>query len=149
MSDNIKKVNIVRINREERSEEEDIVVVEYPFTIFMNGKEIITLLCSPDSLKELTVGFLYSEGFISSLSDIANIRIDDEKGIGYVYVNNINEFNESFRGKRTITSGCGKGTLFYNVLDSFRSKKIERPLSIRADNIKNLMRLFNRKSELF
>src|SRR5690606_24818748 len=83
------------------------------------------------------------------LSDIDKIRMDDEKGIAYVYVNNVNEFNEKFRGKRTITSGCGKGTLFYNVLDSFRSKKIERPLSIKADNIKDLMRSFNKKSELF
>ncbi|NLY67939.1 MAG: formate dehydrogenase accessory sulfurtransferase FdhD [Tissierellia bacterium] len=149
MKDEIKKVNIVRVNRDKITEEEDIVVVEYPFTIFVNDKEIITLLCSPDSLEELTVGFLYSEGFISKLSDIDKIRMDDEKGIAYVYVNNVNEFNEKFRGKRTITSGCGKGTLFYNVLDSFRSKKIERPLSIKADNIKDLMRSFNKKSELF
>ena len=149
MKDETKRVDIIRVNREQVTEEEDIVVVEYPFTIFINDREIITLLCSPDSLKELVVGFLYSEGFISKLSDIDKITIDNDKGIAYVKVNNINEFNEKFRGKRTITSGCGKGSLFYNVLDSFRSKKIEKPLPIKADNIKHLMRLFNKRSELF
>lgn len=147
--ENIRNVDIVRVKGSNISEEEDIVVVEYPFTIFVNEKEIITLLCTPDSLKELAVGFLYSEGFISSLSDIDNIRIGEQKGIAYVYVNNINEFNEKFRGKRTITSGCGKGTLFYNVMDSFKSKKVKNYLSIKADDIKQLMRLFNKKSELF
>lgn len=145
----IKELKIIRINREEVKENDDIVTVEFPFTIFINDEEIITLLCSPYFLKELAVGFLYSEGFISSLSDIDRIYIDEEKGLGYVYVKNIDEFSEAFRGKRTITSGCGKGTVFYNVLDSFKSKKIEKPLNINIENIKSLMRIFNKKSELF
>ena len=57
---------------------------------------------------------------------------------------------KNYIGKRTITSGCGKGTLFYNVLDSFKSKKIEKPLAVEveSDN-KELIREFNKKSELF
>lgn len=123
----IKKVNIMRVKGDGIWEEEDIVVREYPFTIYVNDKELITLLCSPDSLKELTLGFLYSEGLISSLSDVDQITIDEERGISYVYINRIDPFNEEFRGKRTITSGCGKGTVFYNVIDSFRSKRLKSP----------------------
>lgn len=144
-----KKINILRVKGELINEEEDILVIEYPFTIFLNDKEIITLLCTPKSLKELAVGFLYSEGFIDNLSNIEKIYIDEEKGIAYVYVNEINEFAERFQGKRTITSGCGKGTLFYNVLDSFKSKRIEKPLDIKVEEISNLMKNFNKKSELF
>ena len=147
--DSIKRVNIVRIKGDEAKEEEDVVIKEYPFTIFINDEEIITLLCSPGSLKELMVGFLFSEGFLTSLQDIDRISIDEDKGLGYIYLKNINQFNEKLRGKRTITSGCGKGTLFYNVLDSFKSKKIEKPLAIEVDRIKELIREFNKKSELF
>lgn len=147
--DNTKKVDIIRIKGEEISEEDDVVILEYPFTIFINDEEIITLLCSPNSLEALTVGFLYSEGFISSLYDIKNIRIDEDKGIAYVHIPKIDKFSEKFRGKRTITSGCGKGTVFYNVLDSFKSKKIEEQLPIKIENIKSLVREFNKKSELF
>ncbi|WP_236915390.1 formate dehydrogenase accessory sulfurtransferase FdhD [Clostridium sp. Cult2] len=147
--DSTKKVNIMRIKGKESKEEGDMVIIEYPFTIFINDEEIITLLCSPNSLKELMVGFLHSEGFISALSDIDRIRIDEEKGLGYIYMKDINKFNEKLRGKRTITSGCGKGTLFYNVLDSFKSKKIEKPLPLEIDKIKEIVRQFNKKSELF
>jgi len=145
----IKKVHIIRVKGDIRQEEEDVVASEYPFTIYVNDKEIITLLCSPDSLKELAIGFLYSEGFISSSSDVDRIFIDEEKGISHVYISNINSFNEEFRGKRTITSGCGKGTIFYNVVDSFRSKKIEKPLYVLAEKIIDLMREFNKNSKLF
>lgn len=147
--DSIKRVNIVRIKGDEAKEEEDVVIKEHPFTIFINDEEIITLLCSLGSLKELMVGFLFSEGFLTSLQDIDRISIDEDKGLGYIYLKNINQFNEKLRGKRTITSGCGKGTLFYNVLDSFKSKKIEKPLAIEVDRIKELIREFNKKSELF
>lgn len=145
----VKEVKIARVNIDKVTKENDIVIVEFPFTIFVNDEEIITLLCSPNSLKELAVGFLHSEGFITSLSDIDRIYIDEEKGLGYVYINNINEFSKIFRGKRTITSGCGKGTVFYNVLDSFKSRRIEKPLDIGLESIKSLMRIFNKRSETF
>lgn len=145
----VKEVKITRVNIDKVTNEDDIVTVELPFTIFVNDEEIITLLCSPNSLKELAVGFLHSEGFITSLSDIDRIYIDEEKGLGYVYINNINEFSKIFRGKRTITSGCGKGTVFYNVLDSFKSRRIEKPLDIGLESIKSLMRIFNKRSETF
>lgn len=147
--ENTKEYDILKIKGDKASEQDDIVILEYPFTIFLNDREVITLLCSPSSLKYLTVGFLYSEGFISTLLDIKNIRIDEDKGMGYVYVDDANRFSEKFRGKRTITSGCGKGTVFYNVLDSFKSKKIEKQLPLKIDQIKNLVRQFNKKSELF
>ena len=144
-----KEVNILRIKGENTKEEEDILAIEYPFTIFLNDKEIITLLCSPKSLKDLTIGFLYSEGLIDNLANIEKIYIDEEKGLAYVNVREKKLLAEKLQGKRTITSGCGKGTLFYNVLDSFKSKKIEKPLDIKIEEIKALMREFNRKSELF
>lgn len=147
--EDIKKINIVRIKGDSILEEEDIVVSEYPFTIFINDEEFITLLCSPKSLEYLTVGFLCSEGFISSTSDIISLKVDEKKGLAYVELKNKSSLIEKLYGKRTITSGCGKGTLFYNVLDSFKSKRINNPLTITLDEIKNLVRDFNKSSELF
>lgn len=142
-------IEILRVKGDSVMKEEDILVIEYPFTIFLDDQEIITLLCSPKSLRELTVGFLYSEGFIDNISDISSIDINEEKGIAYVYVKERKSLAEKLQGKRTITSGCGKGTLFYNVLDSFKSKKIEKPLDIKIEEIKTLIKEFNFKSELF
>lgn len=49
----IKKYNILKIDGGNKNIVEDIVVLEYPFTIFVDGKEVITLLCSPRSLKNI------------------------------------------------------------------------------------------------
>lgn len=144
-----KMIDILRIKGQQITNEEDILIIEYPFTIYLNDEETITLLCSPKSLEELTVGFLYSEGFIDDISNVEEIQVDEEKGTSHVYVKQRKSLAEKLQGKRTITSGCGKGTLFYNVLDSFKSKKIEKPLNIQIDQIKSLVRVFNHKSELF
>ncbi|SHK19298.1 formate dehydrogenase accessory sulfurtransferase FdhD [Tepidibacter formicigenes] len=147
--DNVKNLEISRYKRKEINKEEDIVVVEYPFTIFLNDKEFVTLLCSPKSLEYLAVGFLASEGVINSNKDIDRVIVDEEKGYGYIYTKNKDLLTEKLYGKRTITSGCGKGTLFYNVLDSFKSKKIENKTSVNPDKILSLIKNFNKKSELF
>ena len=144
-----KNINILRVKGENLTNEEDILVIEYPFTIYLNNEEIITLLCSPKSLKALTLGFLYSEGFIDDISNVAKIQVEDEQGIASVFLKERKLLAEKLQGKRTITSGCGKGTLFYNVLDSFKSKKIEKPLDIKIEEIKLLAKEFNFKSELF
>jgi len=145
----IKNYDILRLKGTEISMEEDVVVAEYPFTIFLNDKELITLLCSPKSLKYLTVGFLNSEGLIDSYDEIDIIRIDEEKGVAYVYTNSNNTLSEKLHGKRTITSGCGKGTIFYNVIDSFKTKKVNSNIPIDIETIKKLIREFNKSSELF
>lgn len=144
-----KEYDILRINKDYKNEEKDIVVVESPFTIFIDEKEIITLLCTPKSLEELSIGFIISEGLIDSIDDVEKIKIDEKSSIAYIDLKRKNSFAEKFQGKRTITSGCGKGTIFYNVLDSFKSKRIENPLEIDLDAIKENMRDFNKRSELF
>jgi len=144
-----KSIDILRIKGQQPIHDQDILIIEYPFTIYLNDEEIITLLCSPKSLEELTIGFLYSEGFIDDTSSVEKIIVDEEKGTSHAYVKERKSLAEKLQGKRTITSGCGKGTLFYNVLDSFKSKKIEKTLDIQIGEIKSLVQEFNHKSELF
>lgn len=144
-----KKYIIQKYKSEEIIEVEDIVVTEYPFTIFLNEKEFITLLCSPKSLENLVIGFLYSEGIIKSISDIENINIDEENGYAYVKLSSLSKFVEKLYGKRIITTGCGKGSIYYNALDSLKCKNSTSKLDINYESLLNTMNLFNKQSELF
>lgn len=147
--DNTKNYEIIRIKGDSRSLEDDLVVVEIPFTIFINDEEVITLFCSPKSLKELCVGFIFSEGWVEKIEDIKNIDLDFVESIAYIDLEEASGFTRSFRGKRTITPGSSKVGLYYNVIDSFKSQRIEEPLRLDLEIIKKNMRDFNKKSELF
>ncbi|WP_412096135.1 formate dehydrogenase accessory sulfurtransferase FdhD, partial [Bacillus vallismortis] len=43
---------------------EDRMVTEHPLTVILNGNEFVTLVCTPEHMKELVIGFLASEGVI-------------------------------------------------------------------------------------
>lgn len=144
-----KKYIIQKYQNEEVDEVEDLVVCEYPLTIFLNDQEFITLLCSPKSLKNLSIGFLYSEGIIKSTSDIDSINIDEKMGYAYIKIGNVSKFAKQLYGKRVITTGCGKGSIFYNALDSLKCKQFKHNLDIDYKKLLDIMKLFNKKSELF
>ncbi|MDX9917001.1 MAG: formate dehydrogenase accessory sulfurtransferase FdhD [Gudongella sp.] len=127
----------------------DEVITEYPLTIYLNDEELVTLLCSPDHLKELAVGFLLSEGFIDEVDEATSIDVFEDKGEIHVSTLIKRPLREKLMGKRTVTSGCGKGTSFYNVLDAVRSYRYKDSIEIMPKSVLQLMREFNQSSTLF
>lgn len=62
---------------------EDTVVAEKSITISINGNDYATIVCSPWDLKDITIGYLCSEGKLKYFEDLKTISIDKEHG--YVY----------------------------------------------------------------
>src|SRR5512135_1272313 len=82
--DEVKRLHLVRITEGRRERVVDIVVREYPLTIVFNGTELVTLLCTPTKLKQLAVGFLFSEGLLSGRKEIKSVTVDQERGVAWV-----------------------------------------------------------------
>ncbi len=144
-----KKIELQKYDRGWVEAVVDEVVIEYPFTIFINGEELITLLCSPKALDYLAIGFLLSEGLIHNKKDLLRWHLDEEKGRIDIETLRKNPLAKELLGKRTMTTGCGKGTIFYNVVDSFQSKHIHSDLKLSASVLMKQMNQFNKASELF
>lgn len=147
--DHTKNYEIIRINGDSKILEEDLVVVETAFTIFIDGEEIITILSSPKALKELCVGYIFSEGWVEKLEDIKNIDLDLINSTAHIDLEKASGLDESFRRKKSIASSGGKASLFSNLLDSLKSQKIKEPLKLDLEIVKKNMIDFNRRSELF
>lgn len=147
-----KKILIEQIKEGVIQKIEDQVVMEYPLTIYLNDEEFITLLCSPNSSENLTylaLGFLISEGMIAQKSDVGKVTIEEEAGHIHIQLNNKIDLKQKLYGKRTVTTGCGKGTVFYNVLDSLGSKKIKGDILYDYEHILRLSKELNQQSGLF
>ena len=145
----IKKINVTRYHNGQLEKVEDLVVQEYPLTIFLNGEELLTLLCTPQSLEYLAIGFLVSEGFLSRKEDIKSIKVWEEKGMIEMETYKQRNMAKDLLGKRTITTGCGKGTTFYHVMDSLHCHVNSSEISVGAEKILALMGQFNKMSDLF
>jgi len=149
MDDEAEILPVLKITEKGRNKVDDVVIREFPLTIFMNGQELVTLLCSPINQKYLAVGFLLSEGLINDKGDIKEIAVDCKKGVVRVQTTEGKDLAIDIMAKRMITSGCGRGATFYNVADAQRRVKVESQLKISAVNIFDLVRKFQHRSEIF
>ncbi|NOX96807.1 MAG: formate dehydrogenase accessory sulfurtransferase FdhD [Nitrospirae bacterium] len=142
------EVDILRIDKDKKENLKDTVTDEAPLTLELEGKELVTLLCSPDNLKELSIGFLYSSGLVNSLNDIENIVIDNRNLVSHLELKNKDILSELVF-KRLYTSGCGKGVFFYNALDLMHRKTKTGNFQISAGKITELMQTFQKSSLAF
>ena len=149
MDEETEKLSLLRITEQDSNEVEDLVVREFPLTIFLNGQELVTLLCSPANLKYLAVGFLLSEGLIHGKDDIENITVDSQRGVAQVQTTGGKELAKELLFKRMITSGCGRGATFYNVADAQGKVKVESQIRISASEVFALVKEFQHHSQVF
>ncbi len=140
---------VLRLTEQGLVEQERPVVREVPLTIFLNDHEIVTLLCLGDHLKSLAVGFLKSEGLIGKTADLKAVTVDPENLWVRVEVDEDTDLSQKLFLRRTLTSGCGKGTTFYHALDTLMTEKVESPLTITPDRVFLLMRRLAEASELY
>jgi FdhD protein len=84
------------------------VVQESPLTVYVNGTELATLLCTPSKLQALVVGFLAFEGIIRGVEDVCSLTIEEFFGCADVRLTT--EFVPPRR--HVFTSGCGGGITF-------------------------------------
>ena len=129
METEIERVPVLRLTEVDRSSLEDIVAREFPLTIILNDRELVTLLCTPKDLKYLVVGFLASEGLLTGKDDIKKLVMDETRGVVRVEtIEDKTSADELF--KRFISSGCGRGASFYSAADVQNQARIESSLKV-------------------
>ncbi|MHB8124735.1 MAG: formate dehydrogenase accessory sulfurtransferase FdhD [Desulfitobacteriaceae bacterium] len=97
---------------------EDIIVREIPLTIFYNKEEIVTILCSPSQIEELSIGFLLTEGFIRKQEDLFSLRYEPEKNLIWIEGQS-RSVQKQLMSKRFLSACCGKSrSSFYFTNDA-------------------------------
>lgn len=144
-----KELDIVKVSADTINTKKDLVIKEIPFSILVNGQEIVTLLCSPDKLEYLALGFLLSEGLIKTHTTIKGINIGKDGNYANIELNEDFQIQQGFFQKRLISSGCGRGAYFYNPEDIDDCNPIESDIRLSYNIIFDLMKEFQERSELF
>ena len=142
------KISVLRIDKGVKQNFKDSITSEIPLTVYLNEKELLTLSCSPDHLKELSVGFLYTSGIIKSIDEIKSVIIDRQNWISNITLKNSKQ-SPDLLFKRLYTSGCGRGTIFYSALDKIHANPIRKDRKISAEKILELMKSFQKMSTVF
>ncbi|MEW5868672.1 MAG: formate dehydrogenase accessory sulfurtransferase FdhD [Chloroflexota bacterium] len=105
MSNSNAHIQYLQVNSEGWHSEDAEVVVETPVSLTINGEVWLSLMCTPTDLEALAVGFIYNEGLIQSLDEVASVRVCPGGENIDIWVNHSLEKPASWRR----TSGCTGG----------------------------------------
>lgn len=139
-----RRVIVCREMQTEQGEAE--LVTERPLTVWINDRELVTLLTDFSHPDELALGFLRNEGLLDEAGQVQSLRVDEKTGEALVKADLSGDLIEAVYGKRMISSGCGKGSVFYHVLDSVKAGRVKvksewtMPLEIIYDRAEELSR---------
>lgn len=91
----------------------DVVAEEYPLSVRCQGQQVATLMCTPEYLDELALGFLYSEGFIMRAHDVVEMRMEMQAKRGQVSVTlgaeaAVRSPSAGKSAAKTVFTGCGQ-----------------------------------------
>ena len=104
---------------------------EHPLTLYLDKREIVTLMTLGGAPEALAIGYLRNQRLVERLEDIAAVQVDWETDSVAVTTTRAADDLEARMGKRTVTTGCGQGTVFGDLMEELG--QISLPAGARLD----------------
>jgi FdhD protein len=124
------------------------VTVERPLTVFLNRREIVTLMTIGDYPAYLALGYLINQNMLSPTEPIIAVDVDEETESVVVRTARETDFEDKLR-KKTLTSGCAQGTVFGDVMESFDRARLSADAALRTSWLYSLLKAINTAPSLY
>ncbi len=136
---------LLRVTGTRATPTERPVIAEVALTVFVDGRELVTLMCTPWKLNCLILGFLYLEGVIDSADDVAAMRVCVPDRVAEVTLARPVEMPK----RRVLTSGCTGGTSFRDYLEEVQRRRVPSARTVGVEQLYRLMRELQQESRLY
>ncbi len=93
------------------------IPAERPLTVYVDKRELITLMTLGARPEWLVLGYLMNQRLIASAADVESITVDWEVGAAAVKTRTGIANLAEKTAKRVVTTGCGQGSVFGDLLD--------------------------------
>jgi FdhD protein len=94
---------------------------ERPLTIYLDKRELITLMTLGAAPEALVLGYLKNQRLVKEIEDIESIQVDWETDSAAVKTRRQNVDIIARTSKRIVTTGCGQGTIFGDIMSEIDS----------------------------
>ena len=94
------------------------IPAERPLTLFVDKREVITLMTLGAAPELLALGYLRNQRLVQSLDDVESISVDWAVEAAAVKTRRgATPSIEARTSRRIVTTGCGQGTMFGHLMD--------------------------------
>ncbi len=107
------------------------IPAERPLTVFVDKRELVTLMTLGASPELLVLGYLLNQRLVASVCDVESITVDWEVGAAAVKTRSgIVDLAEK-TARRVVTTGCGQGTVFGDAMSQLDTVRLPDVASAR------------------
>lgn len=106
--------------------------------LILNDNYLLSFNSTPDNLDELAAGFLFSEGIISSSSQISSVNI--ENGEAKIFAETNVSMEKIINSQKSRTSGCGKGITFFGISGLNDLAPLNSNTAFTLSNVRDMMK---------
>lgn len=122
------------VKRDGVHEADGEVPTEESLTIFVNGQELVTLMCTPADTEALALGFMLNEGIIARREDVRLVTACGRGGCVDVWL----DFDlPAMPQRRIITTGCSGGVTFEDLTVEY--PPLESTITVSAGGLGHMM----------
>ncbi len=123
---------------------------EHPLTLYLDKREIVTLMTLGHAPEALVLGYLRNQRLVGSIDDIAAVQVDWDTDSAAVTTR-----RRSTRGlrqkmaKRTVTSGCGQGTMFGGLMEEIEKLRLREDVRLSDAQLFDLIEKVRRHETIY
>ena len=111
----------VEAQNEKGEVEPTSIAGEHPLTLYVDKREIVTLMTLGAAPEALAIGYLRNQRLIKQIEDLESVQVDWETNAVAVVTRRGIADLDSRMEKRTVTTGCGQGTVFGGLMEEIDS----------------------------
>lgn len=127
---------------------EGSIAVERALTIYLDKREVVTLMTLGNHPELLILGWLRNQRMVEDIEAIQAIQVDWEtESVAITTHGGVDDLDEKLSHK-TVTTGCGQGTVFGDLMDDIDKVKMQQP-RLRQSSIYGLLSTLNDYNEVY
>lgn len=124
------------------------VITERPLTLFLNGREIVTMMTIGDHPDLLAVGYLLNQNMLRADDEITAVDYDADIETVVVRTRRQTDYEEKLK-KKVQTSGCAQGTVFGDLMEEFDRVALSADARLKTSWLYGLTRKINTEPSLY
>jgi FdhD protein len=136
---------------DESGHERDMHIAgEFPLTLKVDGREVVTLMTLGTRPEELSLGYLRNQRLIEDIEQIKSVEVNWDREVVLIETTHgqgIIDWEQKL-SKRTVTTGCGQGTVFSCTLDKLYDVRLPR-VTLRQSMIYKLLHSISQYNEIY
>jgi len=122
---------------------------EHPLTLYVDKREIVTLMTLGQAPEALAIGYLRNQRLVQSIGDLAAVQVDWETDSVAITTRKPLVGLEARMTKRTVTTGCGQGTVFGGLMEEIDSIKLRDDVTLTEDALHALLEAVRRHEAIY